>query len=118
MRTGRGQRGLGHDSLKCGHSTFIAQHSVLCAAVCALLFALCASAEAQQPPSARRIGVLVTGPFFWARFAALREALRELGYMEGKNLVFEYRDAQGNVDRFPRLAAELVREKVDLIYTA
>jgi putative ABC transport system substrate-binding protein len=38
--------------------------------------------------------------------------------MEGKNLVFEYRDAQGNVDRFPRLAAELVREKVDLIYTA
>src|SRR5262249_40584896 len=45
----------------------------------------------------------------------LREGLRELGYVEGENIAFEFRSADGQLDRLPRLAAELVRLKVDLI---
>jgi putative tryptophan/tyrosine transport system substrate-binding protein len=84
----------------------------------ALLLALYVSAQAQEAKKIPRIGVLATGPFFWSRFAALRQGLRELGYVEGKTFAFEYRDAQGNVDRFPSLAAELVQARVDVIYTA
>jgi ABC-type uncharacterized transport system substrate-binding protein len=94
------------------------RRKIFCLALCVMLFALCATTQAQPSPTVPRIGVLVTSPFFWDRFAALRQGLRELGYVEGKNFVFEYRDAEGNVDRFPSLAAELVRAKVDLIYTA
>jgi putative ABC transport system substrate-binding protein len=52
------------------------------------------------------------------RIEALRQGLRELGYMEGKNIFIEWRYAEGKVDRLPSLAAELVRLKVDLIVTA
>ena len=44
-----------------------------------------------------------------------RQAVRELGYVEGRNIVIEYRSAEGKIERFPALAAELVRLKVDLI---
>ena len=49
---------------------------------------------------------------------AIRLALRELGYIEGQNIAFEYRYAEGKLDRFPELAAELVRLKVDIIVIA
>ena len=88
-------------------------------ALCALLSALCGSAEAQQPARIHRIGILspVSGSFFSAREEALRQRLRELGYVEGKNIVIEYRYAEGKRERLPDLVAELVRLKVDIIVT-
>ena len=52
-----------------------------------------------------------------ARIEAFRQGLRELGYVEGKNIVIEWRSSEGKADRFPALAAELVRLKVDVIVT-
>ena len=78
-----------------------------------------AAAEAQQPARIHRIGILSpsSGFFFSARDEALRQRLRELGYVEGKNLVIEYRYAEGKGERLPDLVAELVRLKVDIIVT-
>jgi putative ABC transport system substrate-binding protein len=77
-------------------------------------------AEAQQPTKIPRIiGFLgTTSPStIPARIEAFRQGLRELGYLEGKNIVIEYRWAEGKVDRLPALAAELVRLKVEVIVT-
>ena len=84
-----------------------------------MLFALCSSAEAQQPARIPRIGILIaaSASFFSARVEAFRQRLRELGYVEGKNIVIEYRYAEGKLERLPDLAAELVRLKVDVIVT-
>jgi putative ABC transport system substrate-binding protein len=85
--------------------------------LCAMLFALSFPAEAQQPAKVPRIGYLI-GPSLSAssaRIEAFRQGLRELGYVEGKNIVIEYRSAEGKLDRFPALAAELVHLKVDVI---
>src|SRR5499427_951835 len=75
------------------------------------------SARAQQ--LARRIGILETIPpqANAANFDALRKGLRELGYDEGRSLIIEYRSADGRAERFPALAAELVRLNVDVIVT-
>jgi putative tryptophan/tyrosine transport system substrate-binding protein len=77
-------------------------------------------AEAQQPTKVPRIGFLATvSPSTISdRIEALRQGLRELGYVEGKNIVVEWRYAEGKLDRLPALAAELVRLKTDLIVTA
>src|SRR2546428_6570900 len=74
--------------------------------------------EAQQPGKVYRIGILAGSAqaLDWqASNEALQQGLRELGYVEGKNLLLEYRYAEGNVARFPALAAELVRLNVDII---
>ncbi|MBI2359120.1 MAG: ABC transporter substrate-binding protein, partial [Deltaproteobacteria bacterium] len=86
-------------------------------ALCAMLFALCSSAEAQQPARILRIGILLapSASFNSARVEAFRQRLREVGYVEGKNIVIEYRYAEGKLERLPDLAAELVRLKVDVI---
>jgi putative tryptophan/tyrosine transport system substrate-binding protein len=86
----------------------------------ALLFAFSLSAEAQQPIKIPRIGYLggASPSLAAARIEAFRQGLRELGYVEGKNVVIEYRYAEGKLDRLPALAAELVRLKVDIIVTA
>ena len=86
-------------------------------ALCAMLFALSYSASAQQPKKVPRIGYLApTDPSCdLGRAEAIRLALREFGYVEGRNLAFEYRYAGGKPDRYPELAAELVRLKVDII---
>jgi putative tryptophan/tyrosine transport system substrate-binding protein len=83
----------------------------------AVLLALCLPAEAQQPAKVPRIGVLGSVPFDQVsdRVAAFRQGLRELGYVEGKNIVIEWRSSDGNLDRNAALAAELLRLKVDVI---
>ncbi len=76
-----------------------------------------AGAEAQQPKKLWRIGLLSSSsPSLHApRLNALRQGLRELGYVEGQNIIMEYRYAEGKLERLPNLAAELVRLKVDVI---
>jgi putative ABC transport system substrate-binding protein len=89
-------------------------------ALCAMLFALCQSAEAQQPAKIPRIGYLSNADAATdsERARGIRLALRELGYIEGQNIAFEYRFAEGKVDRAAELAVELVRLKVDIIVVA
>jgi putative tryptophan/tyrosine transport system substrate-binding protein len=76
-------------------------------------------AQAQQPAKVPRIGFLSTVPrsSIAARTDAFRQGLRELGYVEGKNIIIEWRDAEGKLDRLNERAAELVRLKVDVIVT-
>jgi ABC-type uncharacterized transport system substrate-binding protein len=76
-------------------------------------------AQAQQPAGILRIGILIgsSASSYSARVEAFRRRLRELGYVEGKNIVIEYRYAEGKLERLPDLAAELVGLKVDVIVT-
>jgi putative ABC transport system substrate-binding protein len=87
--------------------------------VAVVLLALGVIADAQQPTKIPRIGHLNTATHFAIaeRIEAFRQGLRELGYVEGKNIVIEWRYAEGKLDRLPALAAELVRFKVDVIVT-
>src|SRR5262249_45708304 len=77
------------------------------------------TARAQQPGKVYRIGILEAVPAGpnASNLAAPRKGLRDLGYVEGQNLVIEYRSADGRAERFPELASELVRLKIDLIVT-
>jgi putative ABC transport system substrate-binding protein len=91
---------------------------VISLALCALLFALCVSAGAQQPGKVSQIGILVPSgdpSTSSPRVEAFRQGLRELGYIEGKNILVEYRYAEGKQDRIPSLVAELVQLKVDVL---
>ncbi len=84
------------------------------------LFAFFTPAEAQQPKKIPRIGFLAGG-FASAspeRPQAFRQGLRELGYVDGKNIIVEYRYAEENAERLAEFAAELVRLNVDLIVSA
>jgi ABC-type uncharacterized transport system substrate-binding protein len=73
------------------------------------------AAEAQPPGKVYRIGYLDTTPTPAHLWDALLDGLRERGYSEGRNLVFERRFSEGNAERFPEFAAEMVRLRVDLI---
>jgi putative tryptophan/tyrosine transport system substrate-binding protein len=86
--------------------------------LCVILFALCVPARAQQSAKIPRIGYVSAtgdpnnpGP----QIAAFRRGLRDLSYIEGKNILIDYRYAEGNLDRAPALVAELVQVKVDVI---
>ena len=83
--------------------------------LCAMLFALCLPVWAQQPTKMAKIGFLTGGGQDSARNEAFRQGLRELGYVEGKNIVIEWRAAERKPGRLPALATELVRLKVDVI---
>ncbi|MBI2154617.1 MAG: ABC transporter substrate-binding protein [Candidatus Rokubacteria bacterium] len=73
-------------------------------------------ADAQQPAKVRRIGFLLAdSPARWPYTEVFRQGLGELGWVEGQNITIEYRWAEGNLERLPDLAAELVRLKVDII---
>src|SRR5215470_17905429 len=89
-------------------------------AVAVMLLAMAITAEAQQPKKIPRIGFLggSSPSAISARIETFRQGLRELGYVEGKNIVIEWRYAEGKFDRLPELAAELVRLKVDVIDTS
>ena len=82
-----------------------------------IVFALCIPAEAQQPKKVHRIGFLGGATFavLSARIEEFRRGLRELGYVEWKNILIEYRYAEGKSERLPDLAAELVRLNVNVI---
>ena len=72
-----------------------------------------------QPPKRARIAILSTGnPRSAAIFQAFEQRLRELGYIEGQNLVIEFRNAEGRTERLPSIAAEFVRLNVDLVVVA
>ena len=93
---------------------------ISCITLGALLWALCLPASGQQSGKIPRIGYLnassiSTNP---ARIEAFRQGLRELGYVEGRNIIIEYRAAEEKLDRLPALAIELVRLNVDVIVTA
>ena len=92
----------------------------ICSTLCALLFALCSLVSAQQLARIPRIGILapLSASLFSGRLEGLRQGLRELGYVEGKNILIEYRYADGKLERLHDLAAELVRLNVDVIVTA
>ena len=85
----------------------------------AMLFALCASADAQQTVTISRIGVLISGTSSNAapRIRAFQQRLRELGYVEGKNIIIEQRYAEGKILIVPDLTGELIRLKPDVIVT-
>src|SRR5215813_5633999 len=89
---------------------------IVCLVVAALL-SHAPFAEAQQPKKVQRIGLLSSGSPSSVKEAveAFRQGLRERGYVEGQNIVIEYRFAEGMADRFPNLAAELVQLKVDVM---
>jgi putative ABC transport system substrate-binding protein len=90
-----------------------------CGTLCVLLFALCGSAPAQQPAKVAKIGELIfrgaDRPGLGTGRQTFRAKLRELGYVEGKNIVYETRFAESRLDRYPALADELVRLKVDVL---
>src|SRR5437016_5541816 len=88
--------------------------------LCAMLFALSFSAHAQQPTRVSRIGILPPGPIsermhLWEAF---RQGLRELGYVEGQNIILIFPSGEVKPERLPHLAAELVTFKVDVIVAA
>ena len=85
-----------------------------------VLFTLGVSVQAQQPTKIPRIGYLDASSLSVnaVRTEPFRQGLRELGYVEGKNIVIEWRSAEGKLDRLPALAAELVRLKVDIIFSS
>ena len=91
---------------------------VFCLALAALLMALSFPADAQQSKKVYRVGYLSSGPASppSGRREAFRQGLRELGYVEGQNLIIEYRFAEGKLNRLPELAAELIRLKLDVIF--
>lgn len=89
--------------------------------VCLLLtLFLLTVAQAQQPVKMGRVGFLGFGSYVTSKefIEAFREGLRDLGYTEGKNIIVEYRWAEGKSDRLPKLAAELAALKVDVIFAA
>ena len=90
------------------------------AVILTVILILAPLAEAQSARQVWRIGYLGTSsPALEPNLVnAFRQGLRELGHIEGQDIVIEYRWAEGKYDRFPELAAELVRLKVDVILTA
>jgi ABC-type uncharacterized transport system substrate-binding protein len=105
------------DRVERGVNVGKARYAIL--AIGAVLLAVPGGSEAQQPENVPRIGFLaaVSHAANSVRFEAFREGLRELGYVEGKNIRIEWRYADGKPDRLPALAAELVHLKVDVIVT-
>jgi putative ABC transport system substrate-binding protein len=85
-----------------------------------MFFVLCFSAQAQQPGKIPRVGFQLDSPAsaVTARVEAFRQGLREFGYFEGKNIIIEWRSAEGKPERRSEIAAELVHLKLDVIVSA
>ena len=91
------------------------RHKILRLALCSILFALGSAAEAQQPAKLPRIAYLSGSFIIPANTEAFQQGLHDLGYIDGKNIVIEWRFAERNRDRLRALASELARLKVDVI---
>ena len=104
-------------STKTKNSGLTAQHSVLYTALCALLLAFCVRVEAQPSKQVYRVGYLNLAPGGGVRASedSLRSGLRDLGYIEGQNIIIESRFAEGKINRLPGLVTELIGQKVDII---
>jgi ABC-type uncharacterized transport system substrate-binding protein len=91
--------------------------TILVSILAVVILAFVHPVEAQQTKKAYRVGFLspLESPQY---FEVFRRGMRELGYAEGQNLIIDYRSAKGMPERFPDLAAELVRLKVDVIVAA
>jgi putative tryptophan/tyrosine transport system substrate-binding protein len=94
--------------------------NIFCSVLSTALFALCVAVQAQQQGKVVRIGEIVfrSRPDLGPGRTAFRQRLRDLGYVEGKSLVYETRSAEGKLDRFPALAEDLVRLKVDAFFAS
>ena len=105
--------------IACGQRSS-ANTSDFCIVLCAVLFSLCCTAEAQQAQKQFRIGYLDLGTASGSAVLvdAFRQELSKLGWVEGKNINFEFRFADQKRERLPELAADLVRKRVDLIVTS
>src|SRR5690349_16634306 len=93
-----------------------ARKSAFCFSLCALLFVLCSFTDAQQQGKLPKIGWLEVRPDdARTSFELFQRELRALGYVDGRSVVFEYRNAGNKLDRLPALADELVRLGVNLV---
>jgi putative tryptophan/tyrosine transport system substrate-binding protein len=92
---------------------------ILVSILAVVVLAFVHPADAQQPKKVPRLGVLMSGSASGAtrRIQGFQQGLRDLGYVEGKNILIEYRYADGKLEPVPELAAELVRLKVDVLVT-
>src|SRR6478672_10561829 len=116
MRTETGRHGPRKDVSRAQVPVLKAPHSLRALALGALLFAFCLPAEAQTAKKVPRIGFL--GANRTPRTEAFRQGLREIGYVEDKTIIIEYRFAERDLDRLPSLAVELVHLNVEVIVTA
>ena len=106
MRTGKATGGSNRKPMR---------KSIFCFSLCAMLFALCSTVEPQQPGKIYRVGYISPRNEIGRNEDAFRKRMHELGYVEGKNLVIDWRLASGEISLFPKFAAELVRLNVDAI---
>src|SRR5262245_6413527 len=91
------------------------KRKIMAVTLVAVLLALCVPASAQQPGKIPRIAYLSGSAIISSNTEAFQQGLRDLGHIEGKNVVIEWRFADGNRDRLRAFATELVRLKVDVI---
>ncbi len=123
MKTENGVPSIQDSALRTRHSALcggVAMNKLFSILLIVVAVIVGGAAEAQQPKKIPLIGRLGTASLstISARTEAFRQGLRELGYVEGKNIVVEYRSAEGKPERMSELATELVRLKVDLIVSA
>jgi len=90
----------------------------MAAAVLVLGHGFLPAAYAQQTDKLPRVGVLTNAPLTSAHYAAFRQALRDLGYVEGKNITLVPKSSQGNTNLFPELARDLARANVNVMVVA
>jgi ABC-type uncharacterized transport system substrate-binding protein len=109
-------RGSGRRSRGWRRGTSLSATAFIAVLILVLSFAVPLAGQVHKPEKVARIGYLLLGsPRGDAFVEAFKQGLRELGYVEGRNISIEYRAAEGRDERLPRLAAELVRLKVDVI---